>query len=64
MQVRLLPEDEQQRELASAYKVLSCGLQADVAKQLRSAAGLRQISSFRVRLLRVRAHGLPAGRRV
>ena len=40
-QVRQMPEDQQQRELARAYKVLSCGLQADTAKQLRSAAGLR-----------------------
>jgi len=40
-QARLLPEDQQPRELARAYKVLSCGLQAAAARQLRKAAGLR-----------------------
>ena len=40
-QVRRLPEDQQARELARAYKVLSCGLQAATARQLRKAAGLR-----------------------
>ena len=40
-QVRRLPEDQQPRELARAYKVLFCGLQAATARQLRKAAGLR-----------------------
>ena len=40
-QIRQLPDDVQTRELARAYKVLSCGLQADIATQMRKAAGLR-----------------------
>ena len=35
-----LPEDTQQQELARAYKVVSCALQGQVARQLRRAAGL------------------------
>ena len=40
-QVRQLPGDQEQRELARAYKVLSAGLQAFTARQLRKAAGLK-----------------------
>jgi hypothetical protein len=39
-QVRELPEDLQSKELGRAYKVLSCALQSQVARQLRQAAGL------------------------
>ena len=40
-QIRQLPDDVQTRERARTYKVLSCGLQADIATQMRKAAGLR-----------------------
>ena len=40
-QVRDLPEDIQGFELARAYRVVSCGLQGQVARQLRKAAGLK-----------------------
>ena len=40
-QVRRLPADTQVRELARAYRVISCAVQASVARQLRRAAGLR-----------------------
>ncbi len=40
-QVLQLPEDEQVREQARAYQVVSCTLQTQLARQLRSAAGLR-----------------------
>ena len=36
-----VPADQQTKELTRAYKVISCALQADVARQLRKAAGLR-----------------------
>lgn len=39
-QVRALPLDMQSAELARAYRAISCAVQADVAKQLRRAAGL------------------------
>ena len=39
-QVRALPDDAQSAELARAYKAISCAVQADVAKQLRRAAGM------------------------
>ena len=35
-----LPADTQQQELTRAYKVVSCALQGQVARQLRKAAGL------------------------
>ena len=40
-QVLKLPEDEQHKEQTRAYQALSCALQTQVARQLRSAAGLR-----------------------
>ena len=40
-EVRQLPPDQQTRELARAYKVVSCALQTEVVRQLRKAAGLR-----------------------
>ena len=40
-QVAGLPEDEQQSELVRAYKCLSSTLQTQLARQLRSAAGVR-----------------------
>ena len=40
-QVRALPEDMQLFELTRAYKIVSCALQGQVARQLRKAAGLR-----------------------
>ena len=40
-QVRQLPGDQEQRELARAYKVLGAGLQGFTARQLRKAAGLK-----------------------
>ena len=40
-EVRQLPADTQARELARAYKVVSCALQTEVVRQLRRAAGLR-----------------------
>ena len=40
-EVRRLPDAEQARELARAHRVLSCGLQGELARQLRAAAGLR-----------------------
>ena len=39
-QVRQLPEDTQSKELARAYKVVSCAVQGQIARQLRKAAGL------------------------
>ena len=36
-----LPDDEQHREQTRAYQALSCALQTQLARQLRSAAGLR-----------------------
>ena len=39
-QVRALPDDIQSAELARAYKMISCAVQSDIAKQLRRAAGL------------------------
>ena len=39
--VRELPKDMQTSKLARAYRVLSCALQRQVARQLRRAAGLR-----------------------
>ena len=38
--VAQLPEDVRQQELARAYKVVSCALQGQLARQLRKAAGL------------------------
>ena len=40
-EVRLLPQDMQTRELQRAYRVVSCALQVEVARQLRKAAGLK-----------------------
>ena len=40
-QVRQLPQDTQTAELARAYKVLSCALQTELARQLRRAAGVK-----------------------
>ena len=40
-QILRVPEDEQQKELVRAYKCLSSTLQTQLARQLRSAAGLR-----------------------
>ena len=40
-QARQLPEDTRHAELMRAYKMISCALQMHVARQLRSAAGLR-----------------------
>ena len=40
-QVRALPEETQGLELAHAYKVVSCAVQAECALQLRRAAGLQ-----------------------
>jgi hypothetical protein len=39
-EVRQLPADTQTKELARAYKVVSCALQTEVVRQLRRAAGL------------------------
>ena len=39
-QVRRLPKDQQSFELARAYRVVSCAVQAEAARQLRKAAGL------------------------
>ena len=39
-QVRELPQDQQHFELSRAYKVISCAVQGDAARQLRKAAGL------------------------
>ena len=36
-----LAEDLQTAELTRAYKILSCAVQAEAAKQLRAASGLR-----------------------
>ena len=40
-EVRQLPPDTQTKELARAYRVVSCALQTEVVRQLRKAAGLR-----------------------
>ena len=40
-QVRALPTEQQSKELMRAYKVVSCAVQAETARQLRRAAGLR-----------------------
>ena len=40
-QVGELPEDTRPRELARAYKVISCAVQTHVARQLRKASGLK-----------------------
>ena len=40
-QLRDLPEDSQHRERLRAYKLISCTLQTQVARQLRAAAGLK-----------------------
>ena len=40
-EVRELPPDVQQRELQRAYKVVSCALQTELARQLRKAAGVK-----------------------
>ena len=40
-QVCELPEDIQSAELARAYRVVSCALQGQIARQLRKAAGLK-----------------------
>ena len=40
-QTRQLPDDMQARELDRAYRVLSCAVQSETAKQLRKAAGLK-----------------------
>ena len=40
-ETRLLPRDMQTRELQRAYRVVSCALQVEVARQLRKAAGLK-----------------------
>ena len=40
-QVRHLPPDNWTRELNRAYKVVSCSVQSWMARQLRSASGLR-----------------------
>ena len=40
-QVRSLPQDQQAKELARAYRVVSCAVQGEVARQLRRAAALR-----------------------
>ena len=34
-----VPEDLQTAELTRAYKVVSCAVQAEIAKQLRTASG-------------------------
>ena len=39
-QVRTLPGDQQAGELARAYRVISCAVQAQLALQRRRAAGL------------------------
>ncbi len=39
-QVKQLPEDTQPAELARAYKVVSCAIQGQLARQLRKAGGL------------------------
>ena len=36
-----LPEDTQLQEVTRAYKVVSCALQGQIARQLRKAAGLQ-----------------------
>ena len=38
---RELPADQQAAELTRAYKAVSCALQSEVARQLRTSAGLR-----------------------
>lgn len=38
---RQLPKDQQTTELTRAYKAVSCALHSEVARQLRSSAGLR-----------------------
>ena len=40
-QVRQLPEDQQTSELARAYRLVSCAVQGQIARQLRRSAGLR-----------------------
>ena len=40
-ETRQLPKDLQAKELQRAYKVVSCALQTEVARQLRKAAGLK-----------------------
>ena len=39
--VRGLPQDQQAKELAHGYRVVSCAVQGQVARQLRAAAGLK-----------------------
>jgi hypothetical protein len=39
--VAVLPEDMQSSELALAYRMISCAVQAPVARQLRASSGLR-----------------------
>ena len=39
-QVKQLPVDQKSFELSRAYKVISCAVQAEAARQLRKAAGL------------------------
>ena len=40
-QVRALPDDIQLSELSRAYRIISCAVQGQIARQLRKAAGLR-----------------------
>ena len=40
-QIRQLPDDMQARELDRAYRVVSCAVHSEAAKQLRKAAGLK-----------------------
>lgn len=40
-QIRQLPEDMQAAELDRAYRIISCVVQSEAAKQLRKAAALK-----------------------
>ena len=40
-QARALPDDIQLSELLRAYRIISCAVQGQVARQLRKAAGLK-----------------------